>query len=215
MGSLLKRRDDAGAGSAADQGGGAVPARGPHDIAGAAITGRAMLVGGREFACTAYNVTLASAEIVADITVSVGQVVVCYLEGVGIIPGKIVRSTERGFVMALQLAEAQRDRIAGRLEWHSNRIARDAQLRAAPRIVPIHTAVEVRLGERIVLSGKLLNISMSGAAIDLGTQALPFTGARVRVGGRFASVVRLWEAGIAVQFDEPFPSDYFDERVRP
>lgn len=214
-------QEEIGSGAAsADIGGAAAPSgairsTGPDAAVSIGIAGRAMLPGGREFACTARQVSLAAVEIVAEVKVDTGQIVICYLDGVGLLPGKVVKVTQDGFVMALQLAEAQRSRIAGRLEWHTNRAIRTAQLRAAPRIVPIHTSVAVRLGERIVLSGRILNISISGAAIELSTANLPFVGARVRVGGRFARVIRLLETGIAVQFDEPFFADHFDERVRP
>jgi hypothetical protein len=67
----------------------------------------------------------------------------------------------------------------------------------------------------MVLVGTILDISLSGAAINLDAAQQPFVGARVRVGRRFATVMRLIETGIAVQFLEPFPPHLFDERVRP
>ncbi len=58
------------------------------------------------------------------------------------------------------------------------------------------------------------DISLSGAAIDLNTDSLPFVGSRVRVGARYATGVRLIARGIAVQFIEPFSADTFADCVR-
>jgi hypothetical protein len=179
------------------------------------ISGRAILADGREFACYAKSVTVAEATIVADVSASVNQIVACYLEGIGMILGKIGRMTETGFILFLLVPQERRGQVAARLEWHQNRAMRISELRGAARIVPLHRDVEIRLGEQIVLRGTITDISLSGAAIVLDTAARPFVGARIRVGSRDASVARLTETGIAVQFIEPFLSDGFNEQVRP
>lgn len=179
------------------------------------IRGRAMLAGGTEFPCRAEQISLQSAVIIAKIRVEIGQVVVCSLDYIGILPGRVSSVTKQGFVLSLRIPEDHRGRVAARLDWHAKRCVQSAELRGAPRIVPKHRAVEVRLGESIVLPGMIKDISLSGAAIDLNTDALPFVGTRVRVGARYATVVRLIPKGIAVQFIEPFTSDTFADCVRP
>ncbi len=183
-------------------------------MANDAVTGRAMIVGGNEFPCAARNVTLETMELIAEASVDVGQVVICYLNDIGILPGTITKLLPGGFMLALAIPVSRRQRVAARLEWFGRRAHRIAELRGAPRIVPIHRIVQVRLGENLVMSGLILDISLSGAAIALKTQALPFIGAKVRVGSRYASVARLLEQGIAVQFDIPFASEDFDEHVK-
>lgn len=174
-----------------------------------------MLAGGIEFPCRVQQISLQAAEIVARARVEVGQVVVCSLDYIGILPGRISSLTAQGFILDLRIPEDRRGRVATRLEWHAKRCLQNAELRGAPRIVPKHRPVDVRLGENIVLRGTINNISLSGAAIDLDTDALPFVGTRVRVGARYATVVRLIPRGIAVQFMEPFPADSFADCVRP
>ncbi|MCJ2013307.1 PilZ domain-containing protein [Methylobacterium sp. J-076] len=161
------------------------------------------------------KISLQAVEIVAGARVEVGQVVVCSLDYIGILPGRISSLTSQGFILDLKIPEDRRGRVATRLEWHAKRCLQHAELRGAPRIVPQHRAVEVRLGENIVLPGTIHNISLSGAAIDLSTDALPFVGTRVRVGARYATVVRLIPRGIAVQFMEPFAANAFASHVRP
>ncbi|MCJ2054956.1 pilus assembly protein PilZ [Methylobacterium sp. J-048] len=178
------------------------------------LNGRAMLATGEEFACKVRNISVRSTEVVARVRAEIGQVVVCYIDDLGILPGKIAGLTSEGFVMNFSLKERRRERFAAQLKWQFNSAARSAELSRAPRIVPLDRAVEVRLGERIILTGTILNFSMSGAAIGLNGSEIPFVGARVRVGKRFATVVRLIDTGIAVQFVEPFAAHDFDERVR-
>jgi len=178
------------------------------------LTGRVLLSNGDEYSCIARNVSIQSAELTVASTISTGQVVVCYFDQVGILPGRAIATTSTGFVVAFQIKPTRRDRITAQLEWWTKTRNEATELRRAPRIVPLHKDVEVRLGEQIVLAGTVLNISMSGAAIRLGTRDGPFVGARVRVGERFATVVRLLDDGIAVQFITPFTSENFDERVK-
>ncbi|GJD36551.1 hypothetical protein FMGBMHLM_3473 [Methylobacterium aerolatum] len=180
-----------------------------------AIRGRAMLAGGTEFPCRVQEINLKSAEFIATARVEVGQVVVCSLDYIGILPGRISTLTRRGFILDLRIPEDRRGRVSARLDWYAKRRLQQAELRGAPRIVPKHRAVEVRLGENILMPGTIQDISLSGAAIDLGTDALPFVGSRVRVGARYATVVRLIPRGIAVQFAEPFAADSFADWVRP
>ncbi len=179
------------------------------------VGGRALLASGREFPCLARNISVAAVEIVGETGVEAGQVVICSLNNIGILPGRVAGRTPTGFVATLNIPAERRARVMARLEWHARNFAREADLRRAVRIVPVHRSIEVRLGERIVLPGLIRNISLSGAAIGLGEVALPFVGAHVRVGSRYATVVRQIENGIAVHFIEPFPASEFDERVRP
>jgi hypothetical protein len=179
-----------------------------------AVHGRAILANGLEFACSASNITIRSADIRARACVEVGASLVLYLDGLGLVSGRIAAVTRQGFTAELTLIEAMRERFTARLEWQAGNASRRAELHRAPRIVPLHKGVEVRLGERIVIPGTILNISMSGAAISLGANHLPFVRARVRVGSREATVVRLIERGIAVEFIEPFTATNFDHCVR-
>lgn len=185
------------------------------DIYSSSISGRAILADGREFSCSATSVSASEAKITADVATTLQQIIACYLDGVGMILGKVVKVTETGFVLSLVLPEERRNQIIVRLEWHQRRVAKASELRGSPRIVPLYRNVEIRLGEHIILHGTISNISRSGAYIALGLPSRPFVGARVRVGSRDASVVRLTQDGIAVQFTEPFLADGFNELVRP
>ncbi len=115
------------------------------------IRGRAMLAGGTEFPCRVEQISLQSVAIIAKVRVGVGQVVVCSLDYIGILPGRVSSLTHQGFVLDLKIPEDRRGRVAARLDWYAKRCLQSEELRGAPRIVPKHRAVDVRLGENIVL----------------------------------------------------------------
>lgn len=179
------------------------------------IRGRAILANGEEFVCTARNVTPAGADLSASIAVEEGQTLVCHLDDIGLLPAKVVTVNRHGFRVAFTLTKARLGKVTAQLEWHAGRASRRADLRRSPRIVPLHRSVEVWLGEHLARPGTIQNISMSGVAIGLDADAVPFIGSRIRIGSRFATVVRMVDGGIAAEFAEPFTPDNFDERVRP
>ena len=179
------------------------------------ITGRILLASGEELSCTALMRSPLRGELRVQAKATPGEVVVCALDNVGILVGKVIAASNSSFSVTFIVKESRREKITARLKWHEARCTLTSRLQRAPRIVPLHRAVEVRWSERIVLGGTILNISLSGAAIDLNGAEPPFIGARIRIGRRFATVLRLIETGIAVQFLEPFPPHLFDERVRP
>ena len=146
--------------------------------------------------------------------VSSGQVVVCSLDNIGILIGKVNEISPRGILVDFMVRESRREKLAARLDWHAKHTVRAAQLRRAPRIVPLHPAVEIRLAETVNFSGMILDISLSGAAITLRPNPGLFVGTLLRVAGRYATVVREIEDGVAVQFVEPFSTDAFDRWVK-
>ena len=179
------------------------------------ITGRALLPTGEEVPCTVVMHSPLRGEISVQAKPTSGQVVVCVLDNVGILVGKVVEPTPRGIMVDFMIKQSHRDRFAAQLESHTVQAAQIWRLRSAPRLVPFHQSVEVRLAETVVFAGTILNISISGAKITLRPNPGLFVGALVRIGSRLATVVRAIEGGIAVQFVEPFPADNFDERIRP
>lgn len=179
------------------------------------IAGRALLPNGEEVSCTAVMRSPLRGDISLKGKVSPGQVVVCSLDNVGILVGKVNEITPRGILVDFMVRESRREKLAARLDWHAAHAVRTAQLRRAPRIVPLHPAVEIRLAETVTFNGTILDISLSGAAIVLRPNPGLFVGTLLRVAGRYATVVRAIEDGVAVQFVEPFSTDAFDRWVTP
>lgn len=186
----------------------------PAELDPSLIKSRALLPNGDEFLCLARNVTVRSADLLAKVRIEIGQPMVLHLDEIGLLHATVTEVLGQGFVVSLTVAAHRRDRIAAQLAWYAGRASRRTELRGAPRIVPLHRQIEVRLGKTMVYDGTILNISMSGAAIALDADEVPFVGARLRVGTRYAKVVRLIPEGIAVEFEEAFTPGTFDQSVR-
>lgn len=177
------------------------------------IPGRCMLADGEEFPCKAIKISTTHAAIAGGRRVEAGEIVVCYLDNVGILRGLVSRPLKDGFILALDIAETRKETVETALKRHAARAAALAEQRAAPRIVPLNRLVEVRLGENIVFRGIILNVSIVGAAIAMKPDERPFRGALVRTGSRYATVARLLDNGVGVQFMEPFDREGFDQTV--
>lgn len=189
-----------------------------HDVRGDSanpIVGRVLLANGTEVACTAVMHTPLRGEIHVLAEVMPGEIVICALAYVGILVGKVTDVLPVGIDVTFMIKNKHQMKVAARLKWHGVRANRLAQLRGAPQIVPVHRSVEVGLAGTIIVTGTIIDISPSGAAITLHPDPGRFVGSQVRIGARPARVVRAIEGGVAVQFVEPFLPDSFDERVRP
>ncbi|MCJ2066796.1 PilZ domain-containing protein [Methylobacterium sp. J-088] len=173
-----------------------------------------MVASGHEVACRATEITLKWANLIANAEVDVGEAVVCFLNNIGILPGRVNQITAEGFTLDLYLPEFRRGPVAARLEWHARRSMQTVELRTAPRIVPIHRSVEIRFAQETVLRGEILNLSRTGAAISLNSTIVPFVGTRIKVGVHYATIVRHLEGGIAVEFCEPLAAITFNEQIR-
>jgi len=178
------------------------------------VSGRILLASGDELPCTATLFPQLHGIITVKAEAALGEFVICYLDNVGILVGKVTELHQTGLRVAFNVKDHRREKVVARLDWHTAQAHRSAQLRRAPRLTPLHRSVEVRLAESFVVAGRILNISISGAAIALDSDPGVFVGSLVRAGSRFATVVRVIDGGIGVQFVEPFAPDSFDERVR-
>ena len=177
------------------------------------ILGRCLLEDGKELPCEAYDASISKISICCKFIPTMNSVVIVCLDNVGIVRGRVLQSTDRGFLLGVEISDDRRSRIAARLDWHAARAAETAEQRAAPRIVPINCRVDVRLGEDLVFPGRILDLSMTGAAIATDPCCRPYVGSLVKVGKRYASVVRAMEKGFAVQFKLPLIGETFNEQV--
>ena len=139
-----------------------------------------------------------------------GELVVLYLNELGQFTGVAEQQDPTGFVMAMQLSPAKRDKLADQLTWFANRhlIGLPAD-RQHERIVPLARRALLRLpegGDHIV---KILDISLSGVRIE--TNVCPALGTPIVVGRTPAVVVRHFDGGIACQFIKTFAVGEVDE----
>ena len=85
--------------------------------------------------------------------------------------------------------------------------------RCHERIEPRNRSTTLTLAGGRQHLARIIDISRSGVALTV--DAVPPIGAPVTVGARPAQVVRLFEGGIALEFNRLIPEEMFDENLRP
>ena len=103
--------------------------------------------------------------------------------------GQIVRHTEHGLALSITATLRKRDKLASQLTWLANRQSLGLpEDRRHERISPRHLAVPVKLANNREVAGRLMDISLSGAAVTLAQP--PEIGAAITLGRTPGRVVR-------------------------
>jgi hypothetical protein len=177
-----------------------------------ALLGRYMLSNRQEFPCQATDMSPGGLSLVTPTKGAVGERIVAYLEHVGRVEGLITRHTEHGFAMSIMATPRKRDKLAAQLTWLANRHALGLpEDRRHERIVPRNPRAELRLEDGREYVVRLIDVSLSGAAIS--TELKPPLDAPVMVGRTKARVVRHFDGGIAVEFAALLRPDEMDNTV--
>ena len=104
----------------------------------------------------------------------------------------------------------KREKWADQLTWLTNRHALGMpEDRRHGRIVPRHLRTTMTTADDQQIPVKLLDISISGAAII--SDIRPALGSKITLGKTEGQVVRSFGNGFGVQFSTPLPADQFNE----
>jgi hypothetical protein len=163
------------------------------------VLGRYMLADRREFPCQVLEMSPGDAVVVAPVPGGVGERVIAYIDHIGRIEGQISGEVDGGFVMDVAASPRKRDKMAAQLTWLANKdILNLPEDRRHERVVPDirHSTVVLDDGRRY--NCKIIDISLSGAAIELAVR--PAMGTPVTLGRMRARVVRHFTDGVAVEF---------------
>lgn len=179
-----------------------------HQRVRVALLGRYMLSDRQEYPCQTVDMSPGGVRLTCAVVGALGERVVLYLEHVGRIEGTIARQTGDGFTVRLSATPRKRDKIASQLTWLANReLLGLPEGRSHERLVPIESAVTLRLDNGREIEARLIDISLSGVAINCA-EALPL-GAMVIVGSTPGRLVRYFDIGFGVQFLLPLSPDRF------
>ena len=163
------------------------------------VLGRYMLADRREFPCQVLEMSPGDAKVIAPVSGSVGEKVIAYLDHIGRVEGTITESVEGGFEMDLSASPRKRDKMAAQLTWIANKdILNLPEDRRHERVVPDNRHSTVVLDDGRRYNCKIIDISLSGAAIELGVR--PAMGTPVTLGRMRARVIRHFPDGVAVEF---------------
>lgn len=163
------------------------------------VLGRYMLPDRREFPCQILEMSPGDAVVIAPVASGVGEKVIAYVDHIGRIEGTILSAMEGGFVMDIAASPRKRDKMAAQLTWLANKdILNLPEDRRHERVVPDirHSTVVLDDGRRY--NCKIIDISLSGAAIELDVR--PAMGTPISLGRMRARVVRHFQNGVAVEF---------------
>jgi hypothetical protein len=163
------------------------------------LLGRYMLADRREFPCQVLEMSPGDAVVIAPISGRVGERVIAYIDHVGRIEGSILDPVDGGFVMDVVASDRKRDKMAAQLTWLANKDHLNLpEDRRHERVVPDNRHSTVVLDDGRRYNCKIIDISLSGAAIELAVR--PAMGTPVTLGRMRARVVRHFQNGVAVEF---------------
>jgi len=163
------------------------------------VLGRYMLQDRREFPCQILEMSPGEAAVIAPVAGQVGEKVIVYLDHIGRIEGSLVEPMDGGFVMDVVASPRKRDKMAAQLTWLANKDILDLpEDRRHERVVPDNRHSTCVLDDGRRYNCKIIDISLSGAAIELAVR--PAMGTPVTLGRMRAKVVRHFQDGVAVEF---------------
>ena len=163
------------------------------------VLGRYMLANRSEFPCQVLEMSPGDAVVIAPATGSLGERVIAYLDHLGRIEGAILDPIDGGFVMDVVASTRKRDKMAAQLTWLANKdLLNLPEDRRHERVVPDNRHSTVVLDDGRRYNCKIIDISLSGAAIELAVR--PAMGTPVTLGRMRARVVRHFQNGVAVEF---------------
>ncbi|MBN9316413.1 MAG: PilZ domain-containing protein [Devosia sp.] len=163
------------------------------------LLGRYMLTDRREFPCQVLEMSPGDAVVVAPVPGSSGERVIAYIDHLGRIEGDITEVIDGGFKMHIGATSRKRDKMAAQLTWLANKdVLNLPEDRRHERVVPDNRHSTAVLDDGRRYNCKIIDISLSGAAIELAVR--PAMGTPVTLGRMRARVVRHFADGVAVEF---------------
>lgn len=175
------------------------PSEGRFQRVKVSILGRYMLADRREFPCQVLEMSPGDAVVIAPVAGIEGERIIAYLDHIGRVEGTILKQVDGGFLMDIAATARKRDKMAAQLTWLANKdVLNLPEDRRHERVVPDlrHSTVVLDDGRRY--NCKIIDISLSGAAIELDVR--PAMGTPITLGRMRARVVRHFQNGVAVEF---------------
>ncbi len=163
------------------------------------LFGRYMLANRQEYPCQLLNMSPGSAAMITPHTGELGERVIAYVDHLGRLEGVILRQFHGGFAMSVNATERKRDKLAAKLTWLANRHELNLpEDRRHERVTPRHRNAEIRLEDGRSYNARIIDLSLSGAAIEM--QVRPAIGTVLWIGNMRGRVVRHFDEGVAVEF---------------
>lgn len=185
-----------------------------HQRVAVNLLGRYMLADRREFPCQVINMSPGGMALIAPVCGEPGERVIAYVDHLGRLEGVIARTFANGFAMTISATLRKRDKLAAQLTWLANRhILNLPEDRRHGRFVPKRPVARLVLPNGVNVACRIIDLSLSGAAISISMELRPAIGALVMVGKAQGRVVRHIEDGFAVEFTRLQHPDFVEDNV--
>lgn len=163
------------------------------------MIGRLMLANHEEYPCTATE--MSPGDVVMSCLGQPGkdERVIAYIDHLGRLEGTVLQVLANSFVMSINATDRKREKLAAQLTWLANRhelgLPED---RRHDRLSPRITRAELALEDGRRYACRLVDLSLSGAAIDI--EVRPEVGTPVTLNNLRGRVVRHFAEGVAIEF---------------
>lgn len=163
------------------------------------MQGRLMLASYEEFECMVTDMSPGDMYVTCLGRPRADERVVAYIDHLGRVEGNVVAVDGRGFTMSINATDRKREKLAAQLTWLANKhelgLPED---RRHDRLTPRTTQSELTLEDGTRYVCRIMDLSLSGAAVDV--EMRPPIGTPVRLGNMRGRVVRHFIEGVAVEF---------------
>ena len=164
------------------------------------LSGRLMLSSNyAEFDCKTVEMSPAEAVFQCTAFPALGERIVAYVDHIGRLECSVSRHVDHGFVCKLNTTDRKREKLAAQLTWLANKHKFNLpEDRRHERVAPNNTRSELSLDDGRNYPCRIIDLSMSGAAIEIDVR--PAMGTPVRLGNMRGRVVRHFQEGVAIEF---------------
>jgi hypothetical protein len=174
------------------------------------LQGRLMLADLSEFECKAVDMSPSDIRFQCTAFPKLGERIIAYIDHIGRLEGNVFKLVDHGFVVTLQATERKREKLAAQLTWLANKTALGLpEDRRHERVAPRATRSEIGLDDGRNYPCKIIDLSVSGAAIEIDVR--PALGTPVRLGNMRGRVVRHFQEGVAVEFSNMLSRENLEE----
>ncbi|WLR98530.1 PilZ domain-containing protein [Shinella sumterensis] len=163
------------------------------------LSGRLMTANHDEYDCTVLDMSPGDANFICAARPRMGERIIAYIDHLGRIEGNVALLNDIGFAIQLTATDRKREKLAAQLTWIANKhelgLPED---RRHDRLTPRNTRTELTLDDGRRYPCRIIDLSLSGAAIDI--EVRPALGTPVQLGSMKGRVVRHFQEGVAIEF---------------
>ncbi len=162
------------------------------------IAGRLMLASSDEFACKVIDMSAADMHVYCVAFPQIGERIIAYLDHVGRMEGTVAALADHGFIVALNITDRKREKLAAQLNWLANQ-GELPEERRHQRTTPRSEQIDLTLEDGSTFPCRILDLSISGAAVEIDIR--PAIGTTARLGTMCGRIVRHLRDGVAIEFN--------------